>query len=89
MKSRTVSATQFKAQCLSLLDDVAQHRQKITVTKRGKPVAQLGPLDRKPWKSTRGALAGELKIIGDLDNFSMANLWNVVREVEQKKNGKR
>lgn len=35
----------FKQQCLALLDHVDATKTRIVVTKRGKPVAQLVPLD--------------------------------------------
>ncbi len=42
----TISATQFKATCLDLLDQLAAHKiTRLTVTKRGKPVAVLTPPD--------------------------------------------
>ena len=42
---RSIPAGRFKAQCLALLDDVANTGETIVVTKRGKPVAQLIPLE--------------------------------------------
>lgn len=39
-----MSASQFKAQCLSLLDRVAETGVPLVVTKRGKPVARLVPV---------------------------------------------
>ena len=36
-----IAAGQFKARCLSLIDQVSQTHQVITITKRGKPVARL------------------------------------------------
>jgi prevent-host-death family protein len=41
MSTRTVSASQFKAQCLAMLDEVAATGEEITVTKRGRPVARV------------------------------------------------
>jgi prevent-host-death family protein len=38
-----VAVPDFKANCLRLLDEVAQRRRPIIVTKRGKPVAKLVP----------------------------------------------
>jgi len=40
---RTISASRFKAQCLALLDEVAESGQALVVTKRGKPVARVEP----------------------------------------------
>ena len=42
---RSIPAGRFKAQCLALLDDVAATGETIVVTKRGKPVAQVVPLE--------------------------------------------
>lgn len=40
-----ISASKFKAQCLALLDDVAETGAEITITKRGRPVARVVPVD--------------------------------------------
>jgi prevent-host-death family protein len=63
MASRSITAARFKAQCLALLDEVAETRQPLTVTKRGKPVATLVPavgLHRQ------GSLRGSVKVKGDI-----------------------
>lgn len=83
MKNRIVNATDFKANCLALLDEVQDQGGTITVTKRGRPVATVVPARRKPWKSTKGILAGKVKIAGDIVNFNTADLWDVVREMKR------
>lgn len=40
---RTLSASAFKAQCLALMDEVERTGEPVTITKRGRPVAQLAP----------------------------------------------
>lgn len=45
MVMKQVSASVFKAQCLALLDDVAATGESIVVTKRGKPVARVLPVE--------------------------------------------
>ena len=45
---RTIPAGRFKAECLRLLDDVAETGETIVVTKRGKPVAKLEPIEAPP-----------------------------------------
>lgn len=62
---RQVSAADFKANCLRLMDEVAQRRQPIVVTKRGKPVAKLVPADDEP-VDLFGYMAGTIKIVGDI-----------------------
>ena len=51
---RTIPATRFKAECLQLLDDVAETGEAIIVTKRGRPVAQVLPL--APPESLEGSV---------------------------------
>ena len=40
-----IKASEFKATCLALLDEVAQTRAEYVVTKYGRPVARLVPVD--------------------------------------------
>jgi len=77
MGHRIVNVTEFKAKCLSLLDDVSQRGGSITITKRGRPLATVGPAHMPAWKSPEGAWAGKVKILGDL--LDTADLWEVVR----------
>jgi len=43
MDAQRITATQFKARCLRLLDEVAETRQPLEVTKRGRVVARIEP----------------------------------------------
>jgi prevent-host-death family protein len=40
---RQISASQFKARCLGLMDDVARSGETLIITKNGQPVAELHP----------------------------------------------
>ena len=60
-----IPAAQFKANCLRLMDEVAQRRTPIVITKRGKPVAKLVPLNEEPI-DLFGYMAGTIKICGDI-----------------------
>jgi prevent-host-death family protein len=79
MKTRVVSATEFKAKCLALLDEIEQRAEPITITRRGVPVAVLGPLKKTAWKSPRNSFAGKGRIVGDIVNGD-PDLWDVVRQ---------
>jgi prevent-host-death family protein len=46
MAQRTISASEFKAKCLALLDEVAEQRRPLVVTKRGRPVARVVPIEK-------------------------------------------
>ena len=81
MKHRTITATEFKAHRLALLDEVGDSGGTITVTKRGKPVATVRPLAKTKMKSLKGCLAGKVKITGDIVYFD-SGLWNSDREAD-------
>ena len=80
MKTRVVSATEFKAKCLSLLDDIEQQAELITITRRGVPVAVLGPVKKKAWKSSKNSWAGRARIVGDIVNTDTSDLWDALRK---------
>ena len=63
--SQQIPAGQFKANCLRLMDEVAQRRIPIVITKRGKPIAKLMPISEEPI-DIFGRMAGTIKICGDI-----------------------
>ena len=65
MKTRTMPAGKFKAQCLAVMDEVQKKRQAEVITKRGKPVAKLVPVDLTDDEIV-GSWRGKLKIVGDI-----------------------
>ena len=78
MKEATFSATEFKAKCLHLLDEVAETGRSLVITKRGQPVARLMPVS-PPQKPLRGSWKGRIKIKGDIVNFNVADEWESTR----------
>jgi prevent-host-death family protein len=56
---RRISASKFKEQCLSLLDDLGA--EGIVITKRGKPVAKLIPIGSGCAASSCGPYSGLLR----------------------------
>jgi len=65
MQKHTISASQFKAQCLKLMDEVNRTGEEIIITKNGKPVSKLAPISKKP-ASLFGAHKGQIEITGDI-----------------------
>jgi len=65
MVMKTMSAAEFKAKCLDVLDQVSVSGHGVVVTKRGRPVAQVVPLVSKPQKLV-GAMRGEITVTGDI-----------------------
>jgi prevent-host-death family protein len=65
MKTRTMPAGKFKAQCLAVMDEVQKKRQTVVITKRGKPVAKLVPIEIAD-DEIIGSWRGKLQIVGDI-----------------------
>lgn len=63
MTERTVAAGKFKAECLALLDEVAETGRPLVVTKRGKPVARVVSIEPPP------SLRGTVKILVSEEEF--------------------
>jgi prevent-host-death family protein len=68
---RQIPAAKFKEQCLSILDRV--DAEGIIITKHGKPVATLLPIQAKSAKLI-GSMRHKIKIKGDL--LSTKLKWN-------------
>ena len=54
--ARSIAAGEFKAKCLEILDRVARDGGSYVVTKRGRPVAKVVPLDSPEPRSLRGSV---------------------------------
>ena len=61
-----ISAAEFKAKCLKLMDEVAKTRKSIVITKRGKPVAKLVAAEPEPRQPLFGCMAGTVTFEGDI-----------------------
>ena len=65
-KHMEIAAGLFKSKCLQLMDRVAERHETITITKRGKPVACLTPVEPPRKRALFGYLAGKARITGDI-----------------------
>ena len=63
--NNTISASDFKARCSQVIDDVAKGRGPVVITKRGRPVAKLVPAEGER-KSIFGFAKGNITIHGDI-----------------------
>ena len=78
----TISAANFKATCLALLDKVEKTGEPIRVTKRGKPIAQLVPVAPAGKRQIMGCMAGTAKIVGDIESPAIDPAdWDVLKNV--------
>jgi prevent-host-death family protein len=63
---KTIPAGEFKARCLTLMEDVRSTKRSLVITKRGKPVAKLVPVEERE-DDFIGRLKGVFEVVGDLD----------------------
>lgn len=64
-RNRTISASDFKARCGQVIDDVAEGRGPVVITKRGRPVAKLVPAEGER-ESIFGFAKGCITVRGDI-----------------------
>jgi prevent-host-death family protein len=72
----TIAAGEFKSKCLKLLDQVAEERQTLVITKRGRAVAKLVPME--PEVELFGALRGSVVSMGDIIS-PLENEWEAAQ----------
>ena len=65
MKTKTMPAGLFKSKCLAVMDEVQAKCETVIITKHGKPVAKLVPLDPEQ-DDFYGFMKGRAKILGDI-----------------------
>ena len=81
-----VTVTEFKADPLAFLEKT-ERGTTITITRRGRPVAKLGPAEKptkKPgkktaWKSPAGSWVGKGRIVGDIVNTDRSDLYECLK----------
>jgi prevent-host-death family protein len=69
---KTIPAGKFKDVCLKTLDDVARTRSAVVITKRGRPVAKLVPVE--PPAAPRGLAGSVIRETGD--PFGSGESWD-------------
>jgi prevent-host-death family protein len=72
----SIGAGEFKSKCLQLLDEVAETRKPLVITKFGKPVATVVPMP--PAVKLRGALKGSILFEGDIIS-PLENEWEAAQ----------
>ena len=65
-KNAPVPVTKFKAHCLEMIEAVSRNRTPIIISKRGKPVARLMPIDEAAPTPIWGRMRGSMEIVGDI-----------------------
>jgi prevent-host-death family protein len=71
--------TEFKAHALRVISDVADTRQAVVVTKRGRPLVEVISFRTPGRKAVAGKLAHTLISAGDIVSPLGAALWDAAR----------
>lgn len=78
----TIPAGVFKAKCLEIMDEVERTKEEVIVTKYGRPVAKLVPIDGAKTKPFVGSMAGTVVSFSDDVFESEEDLWKVFSDEE-------
>ncbi len=73
---KTMAISKFKAQALQVLNEVAQSKEPIVITKRGKPLAQVIAFRNDEIKSTPGKLADAFVFEKDIVTPLGEGVWD-------------
>ncbi len=76
--AKQISISEFKAKCLSLLDETGRTGKEYLVTRNGKPLAKVIPIQKKS-QTSRGSLAGLVKLHGDIVSVDFSEDWDVLK----------
>lgn len=72
---KTVRISEFKAKCLKMISNVHKTKVSLVITKRGQPVAELVPYEKK---NRIADLRGGVKRYGDILS-PIDEKWNASR----------
>ena len=76
---KKMPAGEFKARCLTVMEDVCKTREPVLITKRGKAVAKLVPAE-KAAHDLIGRLEGVVRIVGDIESpIEPPEAWESLR----------
>ncbi len=75
----TIQASEFKAKCLALMDEVAASGKTLVITKNGKPVAELRPHRPPRVDSPFGRDKALMKVQGDIVSPVAPGDWDALR----------
>ncbi len=78
---KEVAISEFKAKCLSLIDQVDKTKQPLRIMRRGKVVAELFPPSPEIDGNWLGSMKGRMEILGDIVSpAAEPDEWEVLRD---------
>jgi prevent-host-death family protein len=65
---REIPLKKFRAQCLAILDRVQKTKEPVVITRHGRPLAKLVPINQINAAEFLGRLEGIIKVVGDIES---------------------
>jgi prevent-host-death family protein len=76
---KTITASELRWNCLKVLSEVTTTRESVVITRNGRPVLKLVPMDDEG-KDFLGCLAGVIEIVGDIESpIEPPEAWEALR----------
>ena len=69
-----LTVSHFKAKCLAIVEDIANKKERVVVTRYGKPTAEVIPFEGPQGVTLFGRSANSTRILGDLN--TTGEVWN-------------
>lgn len=80
-KDTYISASEFKKNCLNIVDQINKEHNSVVITKRKIPIAKVVPLDKKSdVQNYFGFLKGSVTIKDDIVNYSSESDWDTCND---------
>ncbi|MBA3019252.1 MAG: type II toxin-antitoxin system Phd/YefM family antitoxin [Proteobacteria bacterium] len=76
---KIMAISKFKAHALKILDEVAESQEKVVITKRGKPLAEVIPYQRVEGNSKPGKLADAFVFEKDIVSPLGEEIWDACK----------
>jgi len=74
---KTMIISEFKAKCISVLKEVESEREPVLITLRGRPIAEIEPVQVAPSERQLGTQRGSVAIKGDIIASDFADDWEM------------
>jgi len=77
---KEITITEFRAKCSSVLARVQKTKRPVRITRFGKPIAEIIPVDPLRNRDWIGSMKGKMKILGDIVSHACdEGDWEVLR----------
>ncbi len=72
---KTIILSEFKANCIAILREAQRTAEPLIVTRRGRPLARIEPVQEPMPKRRFGTQRGRLRIKGDIVHAEFSSDW--------------